>query len=387
VPLFETIDDLHRSSGLMHSVFANAAFAGQLRARGSNQEVMLGYSDSSKDGGYLAANWALQSTIAELADVSEETGVPIRLFHGRGGTVGRGGGRANRAILAQPAGSFCGRIRFTEQGEVISFRYSLPPIAHRHLEQIVSAVLIAASKTGAHEEETNYVEIMGRLEEDSRRAYRSLVYDDPEFWDFYTQATPIEHISLLPIASRPVYRPGKALEGIEGLRAIPWNFAWMQSRTTLVGWYGMGTALERMAAETDGLQSLRGMYENWPFFKSMVDNAQLELTRAHIATSRLYAKRVPEPSGPRIQRLIEEEFDRTRNALLQVTGASDLMDSAKVVKSTVGLRNPVLMPLNVLQVALMDRWADLSDDERSGEWREAMLQTIAGIAAGMQSTG
>jgi phosphoenolpyruvate carboxylase len=387
VPLFETIDDLHRSSGLMRSLFANAAFAGHLRARGSNQEVMLGYSDSSKDGGYLAANWALQSTIAELADVSEATGIPIRLFHGRGGTVGRGGGRANRAILAQPAGSFCGRIRFTEQGEVISFRYSLPPIAHRHLEQIVSAVLIAASKQGAHEEETNYVEIMGCLEEDSRHAYRSLVYDDPEFWDFYTQATPIEHISLLPIASRPVYRPGKALEGIEGLRAIPWNFAWMQSRTTLVGWYGMGTALERMAAEAGGLQSLRTMYADWPFFKSIVDNAQLELTRAHVATSRLYAKRVSEPSGPRIQRLIEEEFDRTRNALLQVTGASDLMDSAKVVKSTVGLRNPVLMPLNVLQVALMDRWADLSDDERSGEWREAMLQTIAGIAAGMQSTG
>lgn len=386
VPLFETIDDLHRSSGLMRSLFANEAFAGHLRARDSSQEVMLGYSDSSKDGGYLAANWALQSTLADLADVSEETGIPIRLFHGRGGTVGRGGGRANRAILAQPAGSFCGRIRFTEQGEVISFRYSLPPIAHRHLEQIVSAVLTAASRQGAHEAETQYIEIMGRLEEDSRAAYRSLVYDDPEFWDFYSHATPIEHISLLPIASRPVYRPGKALEGIEGLRAIPWNFAWMQSRTTLVGWYGMGTALER-AFEVDGPESLRTMYETWPFFKSIVDNAQLELTRAHIPTSRLYAKRVPEPSGPRIQRLIEEEFERTRNALLKVTGADELMESAKVVKSTVGLRNPVLMPLNILQVALMDRWADLSDEERSGEWREAMLQTIAGIAAGMQSTG
>ncbi len=388
VPLFETIDDLHRSAGLMRELFRNEAYAAHLRARGQRQEVMLGYSDSSKDGGYLAANWALQSTIAALAEVAQGTGIPISLFHGRGGTVGRGGGRANRAILAQPAGSFNGRIRFTEQGEVISFRYSLAPIAHRHLEQIVSAVLLAAAGAGSPGAEEKFGTLMKQLEDRSRAAYRELVYDDPEFWDFYTQATPIEPISLLPIASRPVFRPGKGQAGIEGLRAIPWNFAWVQSRATLVGWYGMGTALAAMAEDPKGLSALREMHDSWPFFRTVVDNAQLELLRAHIPTSRLYAARVqPLELGERVQKRIEEEFQRTRSAILAITRQPELLESARVVRSTVGYRNPALFPLNVMQVALMDRWESRSEEERSGPWREAMLQTIAGIAAAMQSTG
>lgn len=388
VPLFETIDDLHAAADLMRSLFANPAYSAQVKARGDSQEIMLGYSDSSKDGGYLAANWALQSTMAALTKVSQETGIPLRLFHGRGGTVGRGGGRANRAILSQPAGSFHGRIRFTEQGEVISFRYSLPPIAHRHLEQIVNAVLLAASgkaKGGAEEE---YGGIMREIEESSRQAYRDLVYNDSEFWSFYTQATPIEHISLLTIASRPVYRPGKAVTGIAGLRAIPWNFAWVQSRTTLVGWYGMGSALEAFAKEPEQLETLRTMYKSWPFFASVVDNAQLELMRAHIPTSRIYAARVDPPElGERIQTKIEEEFARTRDSILKITQESEILENSRVVRNTVHFRNPALMPLNVLQVALMNKWPSLTEEEQAGAWREAMLQSIAGIAAGMQSTG
>jgi len=383
-PLFETIDDLHRSGELMRELFANPAYRTQLAARSNRQEVMLGYSDSSKDGGYLAANWALQSTLAELAKVSRETGVPIRLFHGRGGTVGRGGGRANRAILAQPAGSFHGQIRFTEQGEVISFRYSLAPIAHRHLEQIVCASLLAASGVGDPGAEERYGATMAKLESDSRKHYRSLVYDDPDFWSFYSQATPIEYISLLPIASRPVFRPGKALESIEGLRAIPWNFAWVQSRTTLVGWYGMGTAL----AAFDDRELLKEMYASWPFFRSVVDNAQLELTRAHLETARLYAARVsPAELGARIHGLIEEEFERTRSCILEITGQSEILERASVVRNTVLFRNPAVMPLSLVQVALMNEWDRLSDEEQAGPWREAMLQSIAGIAAAMQSTG
>ncbi|MGV3618621.1 MAG: phosphoenolpyruvate carboxylase [Fimbriimonas sp.] len=388
VPLFETIEDLHGSADLTRALLANEAYRAHLAARGGKQEIMLGYSDSSKDGGYLAANWALQSTLADLAKVSEETGVPFRLFHGRGGTVGRGGGRANRAILSQPAGSFSGRIRFTEQGEVISFRYSLPPIAHRHLEQIVSAVLLAAAGQGNPGAEEAYHDAMQELEETSRAAYRALVYEDKEFWSFYSQATPIEFIALLPIASRPVFRPGKALTGIEGLRAIPWNFAWVQSRTTLVGWYGMGTALEKFAeGNPERLETLRTMVREWPFFRNVVDNAQLELTRAHLPTARLYAKRAePKELADRMQTLIEEEYARTERMILAITGQQRLLEKARVVRSTVEFRNPAVMPLSLMQVAMMERWGRLTEDETE-QWREPMLQTIAGIAAAMQSTG
>jgi phosphoenolpyruvate carboxylase len=291
--------------------------------------------------------------------------------------------------LSQPAGSFSGQIRFTEQGEVISFRYSLPPIAHRHLEQIVSAVLLAAARKGHGDAEKKYGEVMRQLEETSRAAYRRLVYDDKDFWSFYTQATPIEHISLLPIASRPVFRPGKALAGIEGLRAIPWNFAWVQSRTTLVGWYGMGTALESFVQESDpNLQILTEMYAKWPFFRTVVDNAQLELVRAHLPTARLYAARVsPRKLGERMERMIEEEHERTSQMILRLTGQERLLENARVVRSTVEFRNPAVMPLSIMQVALMDKWETLSEEEQAGPWREAMLQSIAGIAAAMQSTG
>ncbi len=387
VPLFETIDDLHHSSDLFRATVANEAYRRHLQSRGGTQEIMLGYSDSSKDGGYLAANWSLQSTLAGLAVTSKETQVPIRLFHGRGGTVGRGGGRANRAILSQPAGSFSGDIRFTEQGEVISFRYSLPPIAHRHLEQIVGAVLLAEYGTGKKGAEEKYGETMRVMEEASRKAYRDLVYEDEGFWPFYVQATPIEHIALLTIASRPVSRGGSGVNGVEGLRAIPWNFAWVQSRHTLVGWYGLGTALQGKIAE-GGLDELRRMHREWPFFSMVLNNAELELMRAHLPTARLYAARVDPPElGARMQKLIEEEYNRTRDAILAISGQSELMARARVVRNTVEFRNPMVEPLSRLQVLLMDRWETLSEEEKGGVWREAMLQSIAGIAAAMQSTG
>ncbi len=387
VPLFETIDDLHHSGDLFRAMLANAAYRRHLDSRGGTQEIMLGYSDSSKDGGYLAANWSLQATLAGLAVASRETGVPIRLFHGRGGTVGRGGGRANRAILSQPEGSFSGEIRFTEQGEVISFRYSLPPIAHRHLEQIVGAVLLAEYGTGVKGAEERYGGTMRAMEEGSRLKYRELVYEDEGFWPFYLQATPIEHIALLTIASRPVSRGGSGVTGVDGLRAIPWNFAWVQSRATMVGWYGLGTALQAEIAR-GGLDGLRRMYREWPFFSMVLNNAELELMRAHLPTARLYAARVQPPElGQRIEGLIEEEYARTRDAILAVSGQSELMARARVVRNTVEFRNPMVEPLSRLQVLLMDRWEGLTDEEREGTWREAMLQSIAGIAAAMQSTG
>lgn len=384
VPLFETVEDLQHASSLLRGMFDVPVYRAHVDKIGY-QEVMLGYSDSSKDGGYLAANWSLQNAMREIAQVSEETGIPIRLFHGRGGTVGRGGGRASQAILSQPKGAFQGQIRFTEQGEVISFRYSLPAIAHRHLEQIVSACLTAAVEPNHADFESEYGEVMSGLSESSRHAYRKLVYETPEFWEFYTQATPIDHISLLPIASRPVYRPGGAAEGVEGLRAIPWNFAWVQNRTLLVGWYGIGTALDGYLAEGEEAKTtLQKMYAEWPFFRTVVDNAQLELVRTDMQTAAVYALRSPHKH---VWKAVEEEYEKAHRAILTITGADSLMAKSKVIKNTVDFRNPITRPINQLQIHLMDRWENLSEEDKQGQWREAMLQSIAGIAAAMQSTG
>jgi phosphoenolpyruvate carboxylase len=388
VPLFETIDDLHRASGLLEELYDNPIYRDHLQRRGDFQEVMLGYSDSSKDGGYLAANWALYRAQDQVAKATHQAGLRLRLFHGRGGTVGRGGGRANRAILSQPPGSFDGGIRFTEQGEVISFRYSLLPIAHRHLEQIVDAVLVAAAAPGNQTQgpSPEAIAAMDALAESSRRKYRELVYEDDEFWDFYTQATPIRHISLLPIASRPVSR-GKSLSGLEGLRAIPWNFAWVQSRYVLVGWYGIGSAFEAFLAEDPSrLDLLREMYRSWPFFRTVLDNAQLELARAHIPTATSYAARTePKELGERMHAQIVQEYDRTKELLLKIVRSDTLLSSATVVRRTIEFRNPAVAPLSAIQLALMDQMKSAAEPDAAH--KEAMLQTLAGLAAGMQSTG
>lgn len=391
VPLFETIDDLHGCRELMRRLFANQAYRHQLQARGRFQEIMLGYSDSSKDGGYLAANVALHETQAQLAKVCQDAGVTLRFFHGRGGTVGRGGGRANQAILSQPLNGFSGRIRFTEQGEVISFRYSLLPIAHRHLEQIASAVLLAAGDPSLRKGEPGHWRRAAReMAAHSRTVYRDLVYDDPDFWTFYMQATPIQHISRLPIASRPVFRPGK-MAGPHHLRAVPWVFAWVQSRYVLPGWYGLGSGLEWLAGQEEAnLELLRRMYAKWPFFRTTIDNAQLELLRAHLPTAAWYAARMESrEAGQRLHGVIEGEFARTREWVLRVTGQEELLENAPVIRRTVELRNPVLAPLSKLQVALLDLWDRHAeaDQEPPAPWRDAILLSIIGVAAGMQSTG
>lgn len=391
VPLFETIDDLNRCDRLMRLLYRNRAYRLHLQARGDFQEIMLGYSDSTKDGGYMAANWALHDTQARLAEICRRAGVTLRLFHGRGGTVGRGGGRANRAILSQPAGSFSGQIRFTEQGEVVSFRYGLRPIAHRHLEQIAHAVLLATAQPPARRQlRRERRETMTQLAARSAEVYRDLVYHDPDFWSFYTQATPIEHISRLPIASRPVFRPKGSLAGLENLRAIPWVFAWVQSRYTLPGWYGLGTAMEWFVAQNlANLKLLQRMYRQWPFFRMVVDNAQLELVRAHMPTAAWYAARVtPRELGERIHALIAQEHQRTCEWVLRVTGQERLLENAPVVQRTVQLRNPVVAPLSKLQVALLELWEARGEEEQqAAAWHNAVLLSITGVAAAMQSTG
>jgi phosphoenolpyruvate carboxylase len=391
VPLFETIDDLQECADLMRRVYRNDAYRHQLQARGMFQEVMLGYSDSSKDGGYLAANHALHAAQARLARESDRAGVHLRLFHGRGGTVGRGGGRANRAILSQPAGSFHGRMRFTEQGEVISFRYGIPPLAHRHLEQIVNAALLALRPGDRRGEGSSRpaVDALAAMAAHSRKVYHALVYANPHFWDFYTRATPIGHISRLPITSRPAFRSASKVAGIENLRAIPWNFAWVQSRLLLPGWYGLGSGLEWFASqEEENLLLLRRMYRDYPFFRTVIDNAQLELVRANLETAAWYAARAETVEGERIFDEIVREFERTRAWLLRVTERDELLQGS-VIRETVRVRNPVLAPVNKLQVALLeigDNLDDLDETEQDA-WREAILLSITAAAAAMQSTG
>jgi phosphoenolpyruvate carboxylase len=390
VPLFETIDDLRRCASLMKELFADPAYRAHLHARGTFQEIMLGYSDSSKDGGFLAANASLYETQARLADTCKAAGVAARFFHGRGGTVGRGGGRANRAILSQPPGSFDGRIRFTEQGEVISFRYSVLPLAHRHMEQIVNAALLAADdRTAPVPVRDEWQSALRNMAERSLAVYRELVHEDRDFWTFYSQATPIQHISRLPIASRPASRAKQP--GLEALRAIPWVFAWVQSRYVIPGWYGLGSALRAYGERGEReLETLKGMYRDWLFFRMVVNNAQLELLRAHLPTAKQYAARVqPAELGERIHARIAEEHELTRTWILRIAEQDDLLEHAPVVRRTVKLRNPALAPLSTLQVALMDRLdrAEALDEGTRSAWQEAMLLSITGIAAAMQSTG
>ena len=411
VPLYETIEDLTEGGERVRELLRHPLYRKQVEARGGLQEVMLGYSDSNKDGGYWMANWALRHAQEEIGRVCRDEGVELRLFHGRGGTVGRGGGRSNRAILAMPPVVQNGRFRATEQGEVISFRYSLPEIAHRHAEQIVSAVLRGAAASGGGSPAggpDERMEIVRDMAERGMEAYRGLL-DDPDFWPWYLEATPIRHISSLPLASRPASRDEGEVQ-FEGLRAIPWNFAWTQTRYLVPGWFGTGRALAPLADDPERLEACRAMYREWPFFTAVIDDAQREMARARLEISRRYAELAGEgegASGPDVHAKIEEEFGRARAALLAITGQDELLDNEPVIQESIRLRNPYTDVLNLLQVELLRRWrergaedAEPSEDgsgdrgrggegNASGEDRLAaeILLSLNGIAAAMQSTG
>lgn len=389
VPLFETIEDLRDAETLLEAIFTHPVYHRHLEARNSFQEIMLGYSDSNKDGGYWMANWALHQAQERIGTTCQRHGVDFRLFHGRGGTVGRGGGGANQAILAMPHVVHNGRIRFTEQGEVISFRYALPGIARRHLEQIVNA-MIRSTALGLNEGDSPAIgnaerALMDLIATESMKGYRRLIEADG-LWTWYTQATPIEQISRLPIASRPVSRKSAQEVDFENLRAIPWVFAWTQTRYNVPGWYGIGHGLQSaLDADPNHLQKLRKLYDSWPFFRAVVRNAQREMARARFEIAEHYARLAADTSTHDFHQMLLEDFTRARDAILSITGNTDLMSDNQVIRKSIALRNPYTDILNLLQIELIRRARAGSDDLDS--LRQALFLSINGIAAAMQSTG
>ena len=385
VPLFETIADLENSRDVMHAAFALPAYRKWVAGRGDVQEVMLGYSDSNKDGGYLTANWALHKAERVLVDVHRDAGVRMRLFHGRGGTVGRGGGPAYDAIRAQPRGAVDGAIRLTEQGEIIGSKYADRDVGRRNLETLVAATL-EASFAGAttSEQDQRFDPVMESLSERSYAAYRSLVYETPGFADYFRASTPVAEIADLNIGSRPASRT--ASQRIEDLRAIPWVFSWSLCRLMLPGWYGFGAAIETWCAEQpDGMKVLGGMYREWLFFRTVISNMEMVLAKSDLAVASRYADLVPDAKlRETVFGRIRDEWHRTVRAVQSITGQASLLADNPALARSIRDRLPYLDPLNHLQLELLRRHRGGRSDERV---TRGIHLTINGIAAGLRNSG
>jgi phosphoenolpyruvate carboxylase len=427
VPLFETVDDLKRAPSVMQALFElplyRAALAGgydKLTSNGDNntlnkesnahvlnpldlQEVMLGYSDSNKDSGFLSSNWEIHKAQKALQKMAEQYGIALRIFHGRGGSVGRGGGPAYAAILAQPTDTIKGRIKITEQGEVLASKYSLPELALYNLETITTAVIQSSLLRNGFDQIEPWNEIMEELATRARTAYRSLVYEQPDFVDFFFSVTPIEIISQLQIGSRPSKRPGKKVDpkkkGINSLRAIPWVFSWTQSRFLLPAWYGVGTALQEfLAQEPDkNLNLLRYFYVKWPFFKMVISKVEMTLAKVDLQIAEHYVNELSKAEDKeRFGTLfdqITQEYHLTKEMILTINGQKRLLDGDPELQRSVQLRNGTIVPLGFLQVSLIKRLRQYEDANvvhfrfsKEELLRGAML-TINGIAAGMRNTG
>jgi phosphoenolpyruvate carboxylase len=365
---------------VMARLLSLAPYREHVRRRGV-QEVMIGYSDSNKDAGFLAANWALYQAQEGVAAVCRQAGVPLRLFHGRGTSIGRGGGPAGQAILAQPPGSLAGRMRMTEQGEALSERYSDPDLAHRHLEQVAHAFIISSARDAQtlptlpekHREALNRAATVGR------QHYRALL-EKPGFLDFYHTVTPIEEISRLKIGSRPARRQGE--QSLANLRAIPWVFSWTQCRANLPGWYGLGSGL--MVLEP---ALLREMYRHWPFFKTLVDLAQMSLATSDPRIMAGYLELVPQPLTECFWPLIAAEHARSVEMVTQATGRA-LLDHDPTLARAIELRNPYVDPISFLQVELLRRRRALATESPERQaLDEAVMVSLIGIASGVRTTG
>jgi phosphoenolpyruvate carboxylase len=390
VPLFETIDDLQRGSSILEAVLELPLYRALVSARGNSQEVMLGYSDSNKDGGYLAANWALYRAELDLVESARKTGIRLRLFHGRGGTVGRGGGPSYDAILAQPPGAVSGSLRITEQGEVIAAKYAEPQIAHRNLETLVAATLEATllDVEGLGEGAGPAYQVLDDLAARAQRAYADLVHDTPGFVDYFTQSTPVGEIGALNIGSRPTSR--KPTASIADLRAIPWVLAWAQCRVMLPGWYGTGTAFADWIAqgpedETRRVHALRELYRRWPFFRTVLSNMAQVLAKSDMGLAARYSELVPDEAlRRRVFDKLAAEHDRTIAMYKLITGHDDLLADNPALARSVFNRFPYLEPLNHLQVELLRRYRRGDTDELV---QRGILLTMSGLATALRNSG
>jgi phosphoenolpyruvate carboxylase len=411
VPLFETIGDLQSAPGILIELLNQDGYREHLASCGDGQMVMVGYSDSNKDGGFLMSNWALYQAQEAVARVCRERGVQLTLFHGRGGSAARGGGPVNRAILAQPGGTVAGRFRLTEQGEILSSRYANIDLALRNLEQIVNAVLLASAPSGAepgaapgasaraavHFKRVSPIELpeawrtaMAAMAGAAQAKYRQLVFETPGFLDFWQAATPLEEIKHLHIGSRPASRRAGS-EQITQIRAIPWVFSWMQSRFNLPGWYGLGSGLQAfLDGRPAGLDFLQEMHSSWSFFHMLLETAELSLMKADMRIAALYSDLAPDRAAAgRIFADIQAEYQRTVKTVLTIQGQAELLDDEPVIRRSILLRNPYVDPLNYLQVDLLRRLRALPDpeDPAARPLREGLVLTINGIAAGLRNTG
>jgi phosphoenolpyruvate carboxylase len=379
VPLFETIDDLERADATVRELLAEPRFRARVAERGDQLEVMVGYSDSGKDGGYLAAQWAIYRAQERLVELAAAHGLELTIFHGRGGSAGRGGGPTYAAILAQPPGHPPGRLKVTEQGETISFKYGLRGLAYRNLEAALAGTVLAAFP--ALEDGVPTADDRAALDELAARAerrYRSLVWDEPLLPSFFRAFTPVDELALLEIGSRPARRPESAADFLPSLRAIPWVFAWTQNRTLLPAWFGCGAGL----GDCDGA-TLRDLYRRLPFFRTLVDNLEMTLAKSSLEIARGYLDLVPAELEPeRLFGLVADEHARTVAAVLETTESRELMERQPVIKRSIELRNPYVDPINAIQVELLRRYRGGDDDARL-----PLMRSIAGIAAALRNTG
>ncbi|PNG26665.1 phosphoenolpyruvate carboxylase [Methylocella silvestris] len=386
VPLFETIEDLRNAATIMRGFYALPGIAELTRASGAEQEIMLGYSDSNKDGGFFTSNWELyRSSTALAALFREHEGIALRLFHGRGGTVGRGGGPSYQAILAQPAGTVAGQIRLTEQGEVISSKYANPEIGLLNLEALVAATMEATLLSSAGEAPQEFLDAAAELSQASMKAFRAVIYDNPRFVDYFFTATPIAEIAELNIGSRPASR--KSTRRIEDLRAIPWSFSWGQARINLPGWFGFGSAVEQFIAEApaERMALLRRMGAEWPFFRALLSNMDMVLAKADMGLAGRYAELVPDQElAQSVFASIKAEWASTTKALNEITGVSTRLSDNPALAGAIRHRFPYISPLNHLQVELLRRWRAGEHDDKT---LRAILITINGVAAGLRNTG
>jgi phosphoenolpyruvate carboxylase len=389
-PLFETIDDLHNGAEILQAMLELPLYRALVAARGESQEVMLGYSDSNKDGGYLTANWAVYRAELALVEVARKTGIRLRLFHGRGGTVGRGGGPSYQAILAQPPGAVNGSLRLTEQGEVIAAKYAEPQLARRNLESLVAATLESTllDVEGLGDAAEPAYAVLDEIAALARRAYSELVHETPGFVEYFKASTPVSEIGSLNIGSRPTSR--KPTESIADLRAIPWVLAWSQSRVMLPGWYGTGWAFQQWIAagpesETERVEVLHDLYERWPFFRSVLSNMAQVLAKSDLGLAARYAELVPDESlRRRVFDKIADEHQRTIAMHKLITGQDDLLADNPALARSVFNRFPYLEPLNHLQVELLRRYRSGDEDELV---QRGILLTMNGLASALRNSG